>query len=91
MESAIALFYENFWVQWNEPTKPENVQAILRTVLGSDEEARKVLERTKTEEVKKKLSGNSEMAFRDGAFGLPWFVGECSVLTDLVNGIARVD
>jgi 2-hydroxychromene-2-carboxylate isomerase len=78
VESAVALFYENFWVRWNEPTKPENMQAILGTVLGSDEEAGKVLERVKTEEVKKKLSANTEKAFADGAFGLPWFVGEYS-------------
>jgi 2-hydroxychromene-2-carboxylate isomerase len=78
VESAVGLFYENFWVQWNEPTKPENIHAILRTILGSDEEAQKVLERTKTDEVKKKLSGNTNKAFEDGAFGLPWFVGEYS-------------
>jgi 2-hydroxychromene-2-carboxylate isomerase len=79
VESAVGLFYENFWVQWNEPTKPENTQAILRTVLGSDEEARKVVERTKTDEVKKALNGNTNKAFEDGAFGLPWFVGEYSI------------
>jgi 2-hydroxychromene-2-carboxylate isomerase len=77
VESAVGLFYENFWVQWSEPTKPENIQAILLTVLGSNEEAGKVVERTKTDEVKKALSGNTKKAFEDGAFGLPWFVGEC--------------
>ncbi|KAH6612469.1 thioredoxin-like protein [Boeremia exigua] len=74
VESAISLFYENTWVQWGEPTKPENILAILRTVVGSDEEARKVLERTKTDEVKKVLTQNTEKAFKDGAFGLPYFV-----------------
>lgn len=65
-------------MQWNDPTKPENIQAILRTVLGSDEEAVKVIDRTKTDEVKKTLSGNTNKAFEDGAFGLPWFVGKYS-------------
>ncbi|KAF1943457.1 HCCA isomerase/glutathione S-transferase kappa [Clathrospora elynae] len=74
VESAIGLFYENFWVQWNDPTKPENLQAIVRTIVGSDAEAKKVLERTKTDEVKKTLTGNTDQAFKDGAFGLPWFV-----------------
>jgi 2-hydroxychromene-2-carboxylate isomerase len=78
VESAVGLFWENFWVQWNDPTKPENIQAILMTVLGSEEEARKVFGRTKTDEVKKALNGNTSKAFEDGAFGLPWFVGECS-------------
>ncbi|EFQ95196.1 hypothetical protein PTT_06854 [Pyrenophora teres f. teres 0-1] len=74
LESAVALFWDNFWVQWNDPNKPENMLAILRSVLGSDEEAKAVIERTKTEEVKKALSANTNKAFEDGAFGLPWFV-----------------
>lgn len=78
VESAISLFYENTWVQWGEPLKPENLQAILRTVVGSDEEAEKVLESTKSDEVKAVLSQNTEQAFKDGAFGLPYFVGESS-------------
>lgn len=44
--------------------------------MGSDEEAKKVIERTKSEEVKGLLSENTEKAFKNGAFGLPWFVGE---------------
>jgi 2-hydroxychromene-2-carboxylate isomerase len=63
-------------VQWGEPLKPENLQGILRTVVGSDDEAKKVLESTKTDEVKGVLSQNTEQAFKDGAFGLPYFVGE---------------
>ncbi|CAO2648807.1 Nn.00g097560.m01.CDS01 [Neocucurbitaria sp. VM-36] len=74
MSSAIALFYENFWVHWNDPIKPENIQAIIRTIVGSDEEAQKVIERTKSDDVKKILTGNTNTAFTEGAFGLPWFV-----------------
>lgn len=76
LERAIELCYENFWAHWNDPTKPENLQAILGTVLGSDEEAQKVIARTKTDEVKQALGGNTTKAFEDGAFGLPWFVGK---------------
>ena len=74
LERAIDLFYKNFWAKWNDPIKLENLLAILTTVLGSEEEAMKVVERTKTEEVKKVLGGNTNKAFEDGAFGLPWFV-----------------
>lgn len=63
-------------MHWSDPLKPENLLAIVRTVVGSDEEARKVVERTKSEEVKKLLGGNTDQAFKDGAFGLPYFVGE---------------
>jgi 2-hydroxychromene-2-carboxylate isomerase len=63
-------------VQWNDPTKPEILQALLSKVLDSHEEARKVVERAKTEEVKQRLARNTAKAFEDGAFGLPWFVGK---------------
>ena len=76
VESAVGHFWDNFWVHWNDPNQPENMQAILRTVLGSDEEAKAMIERTKTDEVKKALSANTNKAFEDGAFGLPWFVGK---------------
>lgn len=56
------------------------MQAIISTVLGSQEEAGKVLERAKGEEVKKGLMENTDRAFRDGAFGLPWFEGEFLLL-----------
>ena len=36
-----------------------------------------MLEKTKTDEVKKLLASNTDQAFKDGAFGLPYFVGEC--------------
>lgn len=76
VESAIALFYENFWVHYNEPAKPENTLAIIRTIVGSDEEAQKVLDGAKEEDVKKALAANTDKAFKDGAFGLPWFAGK---------------
>lgn len=44
--------------------------------MGSEEEAKKVLEASRGEVVKKKLSEDTELAVREGAFGLPWFVGE---------------
>ena len=78
VESAVGLFWDNYWVHWNDPNQPENMQAILRAVLGGDEEAKGMIERTKTDEVKKALSANTSKAFEDGAFGLPWFVGKCS-------------
>jgi len=78
--SAISLFYQNFWVHYSEPTKPENLLALLKTLVGSEEEAKKVLEMSKSEEAKKGLTGNTDEAFTEEAFGLPWFVGECDLL-----------
>ncbi|PVH96517.1 HCCA isomerase/glutathione S-transferase kappa [Periconia macrospinosa] len=71
---ALSLFWQNFWVHWNEPSKPENMFAIVQTLVGSEEEAKKVLEATKEDVVKKKLIDNTNLAFKEGAFGLPWFV-----------------
>jgi 2-hydroxychromene-2-carboxylate isomerase len=51
--------------------------AIVKTIVGSEEEAKTVLEKSKSDEVKKKLTGNTDLAFKEEAFGLPWFVGEC--------------
>lgn len=63
-------------MHWNEPLKPENIHAMVSTIVGSSEEAKKVIDRTKSDEVKKLLSANTEKAFADGAFGLPYFVGK---------------
>lgn len=79
LPSAISLFYQNFWVHYNEPTKPETLLAIVSTIVGGNEEAKKVVEASKGEEAKKKLSANTDLAFQEGAFGLPWFIGECVV------------
>ena len=73
MDSAISLCYENFWVQYQNPTEPENLLAILRTITGSNDEAQKVMESMKSDRVKNKLTENTNDAFKDGAFGLPWF------------------
>ncbi|KAF2108977.1 thioredoxin-like protein [Lophiotrema nucula] len=72
--SAIGVFYENFWVHYSEPTKKENLLGIVATVVGGEDEAKKVVERSTSEEVKKQLTANTQKAFDDGAFGLPWFV-----------------
>ncbi|KAF2740485.1 HCCA isomerase/glutathione S-transferase kappa [Polyplosphaeria fusca] len=72
--SAISLFFQNFWVHYSEPTKPDNLIAIIKTIVGGDEEAAKVVERSTSDQVKKLLSANTQKAFDDGAFGLPWFV-----------------
>lgn len=76
LASALSLFWQSYWVHFNDPTKPENMLAIVTTVVGSEEEAKKVLEASKSSEVKKKLTEDTELAVKEGAFGLPWFVGE---------------
>ncbi|CBX90196.1 hypothetical protein IAQ61_001694 [Plenodomus lingam] len=74
LESAVALFWEHTWVLWREPDKAENILALMKTVVGGEEEARRIVEAMQSEEVKRALVANTEQAFKDGAFGLPWFV-----------------
>lgn len=74
LESAVELFWEHTWAEWKEPTKPENVLAMIKTIVGSEEEARKIVDTMHNDEVKKALMSNTNRAFQDGAFGLPWFV-----------------
>lgn len=85
LESAIDLLYHNTWVQWSEPTKAENLQALLSTLLGGEEAAREVLEQAQTKEGKGVLAGNTQKAYEDGAFGLPYFVGECVLVMRCVR------
>lgn len=90
LPSAIALFWQNFWVHWTDPLKPENMLAIVKTIVGSEEEALKVIERAKSEEVKKKLATSTDQAYKDGAFGLPWFVGESRFESYIMNKVQRL-
>ncbi|KAF2441127.1 thioredoxin-like protein [Karstenula rhodostoma CBS 690.94] len=78
LPSALALFWQSYWVHWNDTSTEGNMLAIVITVVGSEEEARKVLEASHGAEVKKRLGEDTEMAVREGAFGLPWFVGEAT-------------
>lgn len=75
LDAAMDLIWQNFWATYNEPEKPENLRALLTTVLGSEVEAQDVMERAKSEQVKKLLTERTMRAFDEGAFGLPWFVG----------------
>ncbi|KAJ4344625.1 uncharacterized protein N0V89_012369 [Didymosphaeria variabile] len=77
LPSALSLFWQNYWVHWNDPSTPENLLAIVSTIVGGEEEARRVIEASKGKEVKEKLTENTEWAVREEAFGLPWFLGEC--------------
>ncbi len=72
-ERTIACYFDHFWGEYREPNKPENLLAILREVIGSEEEARGIIEHSDKEEIRNKLAENTDNAFKDGAFGLPWF------------------
>lgn len=88
LSDAMTAFWQHTWVSWNEPTRPDNIVNILMSVFeneGGDEGngvwggmememAEEVVEAGQGEEVKAKLKENTERAFKEGGFGVPWFV-----------------
>ncbi|KAK5173408.1 uncharacterized protein LTR77_002089 [Saxophila tyrrhenica] len=73
LTDCFAALYQAFWVEGQTIGKPEIFGPVLEKVLGV-EAAKGVLEAAKGKEAKERLSGNSDWAMDEGAFGLPWFV-----------------
>ncbi|THY22586.1 putative 2-hydroxychromene-2-carboxylate isomerase [Aureobasidium pullulans] len=73
LENSIAALYKGMWVDDKSIHEPAVFGAILSEVLG-EEKARRVVEDSTKPEAKAKLQKNTDMAFEEGAFGLPWFV-----------------
>ncbi|GAB1737688.1 hypothetical protein NU219Hw_g2101t1 [Hortaea werneckii] len=75
LDACFAALYHAFWVDLVSPiNKPENFLPVLAPVLGGEGTAKEMFEKGNSAEAKKVLAGNTEQAFREGAFGLPWFV-----------------
>ncbi|KAK5124074.1 hypothetical protein LTR85_002271 [Meristemomyces frigidus] len=73
MDDCFSALYEAFWIQRQSISKPEVFGPVYAKVLG-EEQAKQVLEKAGSAEAKKLLTDNTNMAFNEGAFGLPWFV-----------------
>ncbi|THY49671.1 putative 2-hydroxychromene-2-carboxylate isomerase [Aureobasidium pullulans] len=82
LENSIAALYKGMWVSNKSIHEPAVFGAILSEVLG-EERAKEVVEdrqllmeksQSTKPEAKAKLQKNTDMAFEEGAFGLPWFV-----------------
>ncbi|OAL23165.1 hypothetical protein AYO20_11033 [Fonsecaea nubica] len=78
---------------WTDPTQgdidePNTFSRVLTPVLGQDVVARHMA-RMGAPEVKKQLIANTDQAFNDGAFGLPWF--QCENAKGQVEGFWGFD
>ncbi|KAK4205670.1 thioredoxin-like protein [Triangularia verruculosa] len=71
LTSALDLLFKKHWADGVATHKPEILQQTLVELFG-EEEAGKILERSKAEG-KEALIKNTDRAFDEGAFGLPWF------------------
>ncbi len=90
---CFAALYQKFWVEGKTIGKPEVFGPVLIQVLG-EKDGKAILEKVGSPEVKKRLTDNSDWAFDEGAFGLPWFVatnskGESSPILFLILETVR--
>ncbi|CAK1368087.1 unnamed protein product [Cercospora beticola] len=71
---ALDVLYEAFWVKGVSPISDlKNLEQILGKAFG-EEEVKEILQGIKSEEAKATLKKNSDEAFQEGCFGLPWWV-----------------
>lgn len=73
LSDCFAAMYKAFWIDRKTISKAEVWTAALAEVLGGSE-AKKVAGMASGAEAKKVLKENSDRAFAEGAFGLPWFM-----------------
>lgn len=73
--NALDALYATFWIDRKPIQNPEIVIAAMAKAVG-EHDAKELFEKGSSPEVKKRLTEATEEAFQDGAFGLPWFVGE---------------
>jgi 2-hydroxychromene-2-carboxylate isomerase len=77
LQSAMDALWEEFFVKHTQTEEPTALRRILSEVLDSPVLADGLLTRAASDSVdggKTILSSNTEKAFRDGAFGVPWMV-----------------
>jgi len=74
LPTALDALYAALWTEPNEADLPDPkvFGPLLAKVLGEDV-VRENLDRMGAADVKKRLVGNTDRAFAEGAFGLPWF------------------
>lgn len=74
---ALDALWHEFFVKHTQTHEPHELRRILTDVLGDGAEADRVIGAAPSDAEgggKKTLTLNTEAAFRDGAFGLPWMV-----------------
>ena len=76
LADVLSALYEAYWVDKKPIQSPEVVAPILERVLNvSNAEAKELFAKGSGAEAKSLLVKNTDLAFDNGAFGLPWFEG----------------
>jgi 2-hydroxychromene-2-carboxylate isomerase len=73
LSQAFASVYEAFWVRRESILDIQTTISALTAVFGEDM-TNTMHKASSNKEVKDRLKSNTDAAFEDGAFGLPWFV-----------------
>ncbi|KAK3345302.1 HCCA isomerase/glutathione S-transferase kappa [Neurospora tetraspora] len=87
--AALDALYKSFWASGTPIHEPAQLRSVLSSLLGGEEAADKVLGAAQTAEVKQRLVENTDQAFAEGAFGLPWFT--CTNTKGETEGFWGVD
>ncbi|EAA26768.2 HCCA isomerase/glutathione S-transferase kappa [Neurospora crassa] len=87
--AALDALYKAFWALGQPIYEPAQLRSVLASSLGGEEAADKVLGAAQTAEVKQRLVENTDKAFAEGAFGLPWFT--CTNTKGETEGFWGVD
>ncbi|KAJ6151630.1 hypothetical protein N7470_007227 [Penicillium chermesinum] len=86
---AMEALFRSSWVDRNAKiVDPNTFGSIIGQVAG-EEVAQQVVSLVGQAHVKSLLTSNTERAFKDGAFGLPWFV--CTNVNNKTEGFWGVD
>ncbi|KAJ6104467.1 thioredoxin-like protein [Penicillium sp. IBT 18751x] len=89
MPAALEALYRAFWVERNSAVaEPEGFLPILENVLGKHG-TEEILSAMGQPDVKGLLMSNTDQAFKEGAFGLPWLV--CTDANGKTEGFWGVD
>ena len=73
---ALDALYNETFVHHTPVTEPASLTRILHEVLDGKVDVDEILSKANSDEVKARLAANTDEAFDDGAFGLPWMVCE---------------
>ena len=76
LPNALSALYHAFWVERQPLQKPEiAIPCFAKALGGSEQDAKAVFEKGNSPDAKSLLVKNTDIAFQEGAFGLPWFIG----------------
>jgi len=85
---ALDGLYRAYWIEHRQTYKPEILAEVLKEALG-DELTGQVLGKM-GQEGKQILAENTDRAFKDGAFGLPYFICENEGKTEGFWGVDHI-